>query len=45
MHIFTVNTYQAAFICDILLYNYRNWKCDVTGKMKGQKEVKVEIVM
>ena len=44
---FTLNTYQATFIRDILLYDYRNWKYDGTGRNKaeGRTDVKVEIVM
>ena len=28
----TINTYQATFISDILLYDSRNWNCDRTGR-------------
>ena len=38
---FTVNTYQATFISEILLYDYRNWKFDRTDVT----DMKIEIVL
>ena len=34
--IFFTHTYQANFISDILLFDCRNWKCDLTGQKDGQ---------